>query len=894
MKAHAAASHCDANAQSLTVTLKLARPSLPMHRRHAQKADQAGSRLRWSPIALAAGLVVAQIGWPQAVRADDSAAAPSAVGSDASAVRPPAATPASAAASAPGSSSTVANPLRFSFTLPAPQVNPRNGKLPLFFEADNLEGESGSRTRATGSVRLRQGDLVVRADELTHTQADNTARAMGHVVIMRNGNIFSGPELTLKLDTLEGEFIRPHFWFARTRAGGDADLVEFLGENKLRAFKTTYSSCTPANTPDGTPGEPDWSLKTSSIYLDFDANEGKAESAVIWFKGVPILAAPSLTFPLNDARKSGWLPPSFDFDSKSGFEMSAPYYWNIAPDKDMTLAPTLSVRRGAGLDAEYRYLTPHDEGSLHVVGLPDDRVAMRPRGLLDYSDKGNLNDGNLLSQTNYELRWLRVSDDDYWKDFPHGLPSLTPRLYDSHANIERQLNSRNWGLGDSQTTLYGGVQSWQTLRDLDPLADPTQSGIDTPYRREPQLGVRTRSGNETGMIWGLQGEFNRFTNADPTKPIGNRLNATGELGRSFNFGGLNLTPKVALNAASYDLDQAMSNGSRSATRVLPTFSLDSGLTMERPVHVFDRDLTQTLEPRIQYVRTPYKDQSFLPLFDSAPRDFNQYAIYNENAFTGGDRISDANQVTVGVTSRLVDDMTGVEAMRLGIVQKLLLADQRINPDGPDPITQRLSDLLLLGSTSVIPKWSLDGTAQFNAQNHAMSRGLMGVRYSPGPWRTVGLAYRYTRDASEQVDLGWQWPLAGPVPSTAQVRDQAVADPMNLTGRRPINGSACGGTWYSVGRMSYSMRDSRLTDALLGVEYDAGCWIGRVVAERVSVGRDQASTRLMFQLELAGLSRISLGSNPLRTLKDNIPGYQLLHDDSVAAPTTGTTPYSTDD
>lgn len=862
-----------------------------MHRRHARKA---GSRLRWSPIALAAGLVVAQIGWPQAVRADDTAAAPSAVGSAASAV--PAATPvsASAAASAAGSSSSVNNPLRFTFTLPAPQVNQRNGKLPLFFEADNLEGESGSRTRATGSVRLRQGDLVVRADELTHTQADNTARALGHVVIMRNGNIFSGPELTLKLDTLEGEFIRPHFWFARTRAGGDADLVEFLGENKLRAFKTTYSSCTPANTPDGTPGEPDWSLKTSSIYLDFDANEGKAESAVIWFKGVPILAAPTLTFPLNDARKSGWLPPSFDFDSKSGFEMSAPYYWNIAPDKDMTLAPTLSVRRGAGLDAEYRYLTPHDEGTLHVVGLPDDRVAMRPRGLLDYSDKGNLNDGNLLSQTNYELRWLRVSDDDYWKDFPHGLPSLTPRLYDSHANIERQLNSRNWGLGDSQTTLYGGVQSWQTLRDLDPLADPTQSGIDTPYRREPQLGVRTRSGNETGMIWGLQGEFNRFTNADPTKPIGNRLNATGELGRSFNFGGLNLTPKVALNAASYDLDQAMSNGSRSATRVLPTFSLDSGLTMERPVHVFDRDLTQTLEPRIQYVRTPYKDQSFLPLFDSAPRDFNQYAIYNENAFTGGDRISDANQVTVGVTSRLVDDMTGVEAMRLGIVQKLLLADQRINPDGPDPITQRLSDLLLLGSTSVIPKWSLDGTAQFNAQNHAMSRGLMGVRYSPGPWRTVGLAYRYTRDASEQVDLGWQWPLAGPVPSTAQVRDQAVADPMNLTGRRPINGSACGGTWYSVGRMSYSMRDSRLTDALLGVEYDAGCWIGRVVAERVSVGRDQASTRLMFQLELAGLSRISLGTNPLRTLKDNIPGYQLLHDDSVAAPTTGTTPYSTDD
>src|SRR5690606_17886198 len=136
----------------------------------------------------------------------------------------------------------------------------------------------------------------------------------------------------------------------------------------------------------------------------------------------------------------------------------------------------------------------------------------------------------------------------------------------------------------------------------------------------------------------------------------------------------------------------------------------------RPVHMFDRSLTQTLEPRLLYVRTPYRDQSHLPIFDSAPRDFNQYAIYNENVFTGVDRISDANQITLGVTSRLIDNETGVEALRLGIVQKLLLADQRINPEGDEPITQRLSDLLLLGSTSVIPNWSFDSFLQFDAQN----------------------------------------------------------------------------------------------------------------------------------------------------------------------------------
>lgn len=832
----------------------------------------APERLRLAPVALAAGLMVANLG-----------SAPPASAQTADAV---------AAAAVAASGATPAS--RLSFTLPTPGGGGNhNGKLPLFFEADNLEGEAGVRTRATGSVRLRQGELRVRADELTHTVKENTARALGHVRIDRNGDVFTGPELRLKLDTLEGEFIRPQFWFSRTKAGGQAELVEFLGNNRLRAVNTSYSSCTPSN-PDGSPAEPDWSLKTSGVDLNFETNEGRAENAVIWFKGVPILAAPSLTFPLNDQRKSGWLPPSFQFDSKSGFELTAPYYWNIAPEQDATLAPILSVRRGLGLDAEYRYLTPSDTGVLHVVGLPDDRVAGRSRGLLDYTDKGRLSSASGLSQTNYDIKWLRVSDDNYWKDFAHGLPSLTPRLYDSHINVERQLNERNWGLGDSQTALYGSVQSWQTLRDLDPLSDPTLSRIDTPYRREPQLGVRSRSRNEAGLSWSLLGEFNRFTNQDTTKVQGNRVHAVGQLEQAFNLGGLHITPRLSLNTTSYDLDTSLANGQRSATRTVPTFSIDSTMVLERPVTLFQRDLIQTLEPRVQYVRTPYRNQDQLPLFDSAPRDFNQYAIFSENAFTGVDRISDADQVTLGVTSRVIDPRNGAEAARVGVIQKLLLADQRINPNGGGPITQRLSDLLLLGSSTVIPNWTLDSTVQFKAQNHATSAASMGVRYSPGAFRTVGVNYRYTRDNAEQIDLGWQWPLSGGRSEMAKVRDQATAaEGMNF-GARPAGNGACGGAWYSVGRLSYSRRDARMTDSLVGVEYDAGCWIGRVVAERVSVGRTQANTRIMFQLELVGLSRISLGSNPLRALKDNIPGYTLLRDDSKAAPATGQAPTFTDD
>jgi LPS-assembly protein len=789
---------------------------------------------------------------------------------------------------APGTAAA-AQVLSFPPTLPGV----RDPKAPLLFEADELGGEAGIRTTAKGRVRLRQSDLTVRADELEHTQADNTARARGNVRIIRQGSIFTGPSMSLKLDTLEGSFEAPRYWLSRTQAGGSAERITFQGEDRLSATNTSYTSCTPENTASGDMGTPAWALRTDRIDLDFAANEGRAEGAVIEFQGIPILAAPSLTFPLNDQRKSGWLPPSFTFDSKSGLELSAPYYWNIAPERDATLAPTLATRRGLGLDAEYRYLAPQDKGEVRVFGLPDDRVAGRNRGQVDLRHEGQAGSASSLSPTRYTIQWLRVSDDDYWKDFGQTISSKTPRLLDSHVRVNRTLNERNWGLGNSQTELYAQLQTWQTLRDLDTSAPP-ESRVGEPYRREPQLGVRSRGTSDNGLVWSLQGEFNRFAHPDRSWVSGNRVHAIGQVERRFDFHGVYVQPKLMLQSTSYDLDRGgLNTGPRSATRTLPTFSLDSGFTLDRPVQLFGRDLVQTLEPRLLYVRTPYKDQSNLPMFDTAPRDFNQYAIYSENGFTGVDRISDANQVTLGVTSRLLDDRTGAEALRVGIVQKLLLSDQRINPNGSGPITSRFSDLMLLGSTTVIPHWYLDSTLQYNTEEGRSEQGTLGVRYTPGDWRTVSTVYRYTRGGSSQVELGWQWPIAGR-PRTATASQLIAQSPLAVEGSGMRAPGSCGGAWYSVGRLAYSTRESRFINALMGLEYDAGCWIGRFVAERVAIGQNEATVRLMFQLELVGLSRLSLGANPLRTLKDNIPGYRLLREEGEVVPTGPSPLYDPDD
>jgi LPS-assembly protein len=326
---------------------------------------------------------------------------------------------------------------------------------------------------------------------------------------------------------------------------------------------------------------------------------------------------------------------------------------------------------------------------------------------------------------------------------------------------------------------------------------------------------------------------------------------------------------VSLNTVNYSLDRPANTPTslpNSLSRVIPTFSIDSGMVFERPVHWFNQSLVQTLEPRVQYVYTPYKAQANLPVFDSAERDFNQYSIFSENAFTGVDRISDANWLNLGVTTRVIDPATGAENMRLGVVQKLLFSDRRITANDGPPITQHVSDLLLLGSTKVIPNWSVDTTVQYNAQDNLVARSLLGVRYSPGDRRTVNVNYRYNRNSSEQVDIGWQWPLSN-----------RTSGKTAHSGTHQASGTSCRGAWYSVGRLSYSLQDKRMSDALIGFEYDGGCWISRIVAERVSTGRVEASTRLMLQLELVGLSR--LGTSPLRALKDNIPGYRLLRDDN---------------
>lgn len=736
----------------------------------------------------------------------------------------------------------------------APRPGPAPG--PVVLQADRIEGRPDRDAVAEGAVELQRDNLKIRADRLEYRYADDTARAVGNVHVTRDGNEFSGPEVQIQLERYEGFFLQPEYFFAATQAHGRADRLDFLDADRSQLRNATYSSCDRNGA-----GSPDWLMQADHVSFDFESNEGIAEGAVLRFLGVPILGAPVVSFPLSDARKSGWLPPDINIDNKSGLGIAMPYYWNIAPNRDATLTPTLASNRGPGLNTEFRYLEPRHRGEVELDLVPNDRSEGRSRHAA-----GLVSEGRLPWQVDYQVAVLRVSDDNYWKDFSLPSSQLTQRLLPAQVRFERPFR-----VAGGNGLAYAGALGWQVLQADDGPIDP-------PYARLPQVGVSFEGVLPHGFEVSLQTEVNRFVKSDDgifTLPPadnpglyggdGTRWHALGSVAWTWQRPGWWVTPKLLLNLASYHTDDPMESGDRSASRAIPTFSVGAGMWFERGTAWSGRSLRQTLEPRLLYVNTPRQDQKGLPNFDAAVKDLNEVSIFDENIFSGVDRVADAHQVTAGVTSRLLDAETGNEQARFALAQRYLFRDQLVRPaDGP-ALTQRFSEVLLLGSSRVGSKWTLDASVIYAPEIERITRSIVGARFSPGPFRTINTRYRLARDSSEQIELGWQWPLSSAAPPAA----------------RPAGNGACKGTLYSVGRLNYSLRDSRMTDSLVGLEYDAGCWIARVVGESLSTGRAEATTRLMLQLELVGLSR--LGSNPLQVLKDNIEGYRLLRDDRPMPP-----------
>ena len=694
---------------------------------------------------------------------------------------------------------------------PSTTITPRKvsqDEVPVFLSADSVEGNADQELEAKGSVELRKQGQALFADQLFYEPPKNEVRAFGNVRVEQQGDVITGPELRLTLDTRIGYFNDTRYQLAQRNARGEARKMLFEGPDITRFQDATYTTC-------GI-GQDDWFLRVGELEINRSTQVGTAHNASIIFKGVPLLYTPWITFSLNDQRKTGVLAPTFGSSDSSGAEITIPYYWNIAPNMDATFSPRILSKRGLQLNSEFRYLGFNYRGQADLEYLPNDRItdtdryAMALRHIHDFGSGWSAN-----------IDYQKVSDDTYFTD-------LSTRIANtSKTNLPQ----------DGSLSYVGGpwffqarLQRFQTLQD--PLAP-----VVPPYHRLPQLILNGSKlnvqpgGLDLATDLNLASEFVNFSH--PTLPSGQRLifypSASFPFTRSYGY----ITPKIGFHFTHYNLDKP---DLPRTTRSLPILSVDSGLFFEKTTTWRGQNYTQTLEPRLYYLYIPYRDQSRIPNFDSAETDFNLAQMFTENQFSGGDRINDANQFTLALTSRLLE-VNGQEVMRGTLAQRFYFDRQRVTL-ASEARTRESSDVLAAISARILPAWVIEGGIQYNTHQDRAEKLSAALRYQPQIGKVLNLGYRFTRNTLKQVDLSAQWPLFN--------------------------------NFYGLARWNYSLQDHKILEALVGVEYNAGCWAIRAVAHRFATATGKESDSIFVQLELNGLSR--LGPNPLDILRQNISGY----------------------
>jgi LPS-assembly protein len=682
-----------------------------------------------------------------------------------------------------------------------------NPDVPVLIEADRIDGGKENQIEATGNVLLRKLDQSIRADHLLYNQESQRFEASGSVVLEQNGTTVSGSQLSLDLDAETGEMQQPSFYLRESGGRGTASLMRIQDRQHYTLKDASYTTCHV--------DDEDWVLKIGNLEIDRERQVGVARDTWVEFMGVPILYSPWMDFPLNDQQKSGFLSPLFGSTSKGGSELSLPYYWAIAPNRDATIAPRIIAKRGVMLSNEFRYLETNYQGEMHLDVLPDDRLAKRSRGRFSLAHHQRLPYG-----FNAYVDFNRVSEDAFFRD-------LT-----SDSGATSQVNLLQEG-----GVRYGGdwwnaamrVQQYQTLQD-------PASPISSPYARLPQLTVNAQKTHYSGTSLHFAGEYVDFSH--PTKVNALRL----VLNPSVSYplieeSAMYVTPKIALHSTYYAMGKNTTLSDTS--RTLPLFSVDSGATFERDVHLFGKDYVNTLEPRLFYVYVPYRDQAALPNFDTAQADFSFTQIFTENRFFGSDRIGDANQATLAVSSSFFDRDTGVERLRVMVGERFSFESPRVNLIAPTTSTNR-SDILLAVSGRVTDAWWLDGEAQFDPNQSHIQRYNVSTSFHPEVGKVMNFGYRFRRNVLRQIDASSQWPLSE--------------------------------RWNAVGRWNYSVQDGRILEAIAGLEYQECCWKIRLVVQRLTTATQQTNTGIFIQLELNDLVRV--GSDPLGLLKQSIPGYSV--------------------
>lgn len=699
--------------------------------------------------------------------------------------------------------------------------------------ADRFDTSSDGRLVLEGDVVIRRGTSELRGDKVRLDRASGQSELEGNVVIRNEGLLIRGERALIDLDKNKLDVRDTEYVVHQNHIHGTAGRIYNPNSNVLILNHSTYTTCEPDDTT--------WEFKADRIKLDQKSGWGQVRDATLEVQGVPVVYLPWWMFPIDDRRQTGFLFPTLGNNSEDGIRLGTPLYLNLAPNYDATLTPTLIGRRGTLLEGEFRYLSEHTEGTLGGGHLPsDDLENGDDRNMVTWSHSGQ------YDRWRNDVKYTEVGDNNYFDDLGTSLSAGAETHLDQRASVG--YRGEQWRFG-------AALQQYQTI-------DDTILDNDLPYRKLPQLNADTwlPLNNNGELQLRLGSEYVYFEHPEAGENITVADNADRarlystvlyDYRRPWGF----IVPSYTHRYRYYNIDGGPLDQQEPDVDI-GLFSLDTGLYLDRPFRFLDRDFTQTLEPRVYYLYVPYEEQNNLPIFDTAKNSFGFEQLFRDNRFTGGDRIGDANQVSVGVTSRFIDHATGQEKVNLGLGQILYLRDREIQLNETDRVEGTdLSPLVARGYWLVNRHWSLRAETQYDAEVSNLDALITGVGFRTKHGNLVNLNYNYYDDGAVTAD-----------PESEKIKQTDFSFAWSINQR-----------WGLLGRWGYDLEQRRSYDNILGVEYESCCWRARLVNRRyLKESNDdplavEAVRGIYLQIELKGLGGV--GGSIDRMLEESISGYR---------------------
>jgi len=741
-----------------------------------------------------------------------------------------------------------------------------------FTSSESIDGVVERDMHLKGRAQIRRNGAVLKADEITYNPDTDIADLLGHAELSKGNITFKGPKGQFKVDAREGDMETPTYEMRDNGGNGKAKKLTVESADVFVFDKATYTTCTPENM--------DWYFTASTLEIDNEQKEMVGTHGVMRFFDVPIAYIPYFSAPTSGQRRSGILAPVVGYNSNNGLDITQPYYVNIAPNRDLLLMPRYMNQRGTMLGAQYRFLDTKESGIVAGEYLPYDKQTGTNRWMYDWQQRqifaGGVGPGGVPLPGSWSgyANIARVSDNLYPTDFSRSIAGAVTNQFRQEVGTTKNLtgSSSNWNVSARAIT-FQTLQPDPTVTVQSPynilpnitasynnLLTPSVSDTSGKYVALPKGPATSFSTDFTRFAYNIQG--NSAAAAPGAYSQADRTVIKGAIALPQVTPGYYITPKVSFQSNTYNATPFASNSGTPVAQgfTIPTFSLDSGLALEREAAelkgFFGRDMFLTMEPRALYVYTPYQSQAQTPVFDTADAGFGVSQIFSENTFIGNDRIADNNSATLGLTSRMIEANTGTERANITVAQKQQFTGQKVALNGNITNPTTYSDTLGSGSIRLLGNFSADVFGQYNTQLNRFVQTTVGGSWRPTMGRSLNFGYRNV----------WSPPVqASTQNNQLYTPGSTTTDQYNISGQWPLTREVS-----VLGRWGYDALTTKTLNTLVALEWTRDCWTFRSAYSQIANTSQITTTQVLFQIEFRGFA--SAGSNPVDIMRLNVPGY----------------------